>query len=387
MAPDPRANTSDGFALRLAGFYAGLFVVFGVHMPLFPVWLAARGLDAAAVGIVLAIPMAVRLVSVPLAARAADRSGALRGALIATSLAAFVGYGAIGLSQSFWAICLAVATAAAVFAPMMPLADAYALKGLAQRGRAYGPVRVYGSVAFIAANLVAGLLFDRMAPGHLIWLIVGALAGAAAASLLLRPLQTGGPVEPPQEPKAHRLHSPKFLAVAVAAALIQASHAVFYGFSTLDWSRKGLDGVAIGALWALGVVAEIGLFASSGRWVRRIDPLALMGIGAASAALRWFAMALDPAALWLPVLQLLHGLSFGATHLGSLQFLAHAAPERRSATAQGDFSTILAAVMAGAMSVSGLAYAAYGAGAYGVMAVVAVAGGLLLLIAGRLRML
>ena len=59
--------------------------------------------------------------------------------------------------------------------------------------------------------------------------------------------------------------SPRFLGVAAAASLLQASHAVYYGFSTLDWLGKGFGGTAIGALWALGVLAEIVLFALSAR--------------------------------------------------------------------------------------------------------------------------
>src|SRR5262249_23751813 len=50
-----------------------------------------------------------------------------------------------------------------------------------------------------------------------------------------------------------------FVAAAAAASLIQASHAIYYGFSALQWQAAGLDGGAIGALWALAVGAEIAL--------------------------------------------------------------------------------------------------------------------------------
>ena len=45
----------------------------------------------------------------------------------------------------------------------MPLAETYALKGLAARGRAYGPVRLWGSVAFILGTFVAGFAADTIA--------------------------------------------------------------------------------------------------------------------------------------------------------------------------------------------------------------------------------
>ena len=94
-------------------------------------------------------------------------------------------------------------------------------------------------------------------------------------------------------------------------------------------------------------------------------------------------MALNPPALVLPLLQGLHGLSFGATHLGAVQFLARAAPDRLGATAQGYLAIALGAVMAAFMGLSGLLYAAYGSRGYAAMAMAALAGGALALAAHR----
>src|SRR6266571_8229468 len=91
MAPIRRSNAADGFAPRLALYYAAVFAVLGIQMPFFPVWLEAKGLESGAIGLVLAVPTAVRLVSVPLMTRAADRLAALRAMLIAASVAAALG--------------------------------------------------------------------------------------------------------------------------------------------------------------------------------------------------------------------------------------------------------------------------------------------------------
>ena len=67
---------SDGFSWRLAAFYAAFFGFSGIVMPFFPAWLQAKGLDSRATGIVLAVPMFIRLISVPSLARLADRRSA-----------------------------------------------------------------------------------------------------------------------------------------------------------------------------------------------------------------------------------------------------------------------------------------------------------------------
>jgi len=65
MAAQPQKSTGEQFSLRLKAFYAALFLVLGVQLPFLPVWLTAKGLDAGAIGIVLAILWLDEYVDVP----------------------------------------------------------------------------------------------------------------------------------------------------------------------------------------------------------------------------------------------------------------------------------------------------------------------------------
>jgi MFS transporter, PPP family, 3-phenylpropionic acid transporter len=379
----PVLKPQSSFAFRLAMFYAALFVALGVQVPFLPLWLAAKGLDAGAIGVVLSLPMIVRVFAIPLATRGADRHNAMHTVIVIASALAVLGYGALGLAQGVVAITLAYALASTFFTPLIPLADAYALRGLSHIGRAYGPVRLWGSAAFIVGTFAAGLLLDVIATRDLIWIMVATLAMTTAAAFPLSPLTLRDVVPAKGLPFARDLlRDPALLAAAAAAGLIQASHAIYYGFSALDWTTAGFDGGAIGALWALGVVAEIALFAISGRL--SIAPTTLLMLGGAGAVIRWGAMAFDPPPALLPPLQCLHALSFGATHLGAVAVVARRAPAELAATAQGYFAVALGLVMAAAMGVSGVLYARWGSFAYGAMALVAAAGGLFAVVAHRL---
>jgi PPP family 3-phenylpropionic acid transporter len=376
MVTDPQIFAGR-FVLRLALFYSALFVCIGIQLPFFPLWLEARGLDPHMIGLVLAAPMAVRLVAIPLVTRLADRRQALWGGIVISAAAAAAGNAALGLVEGSMAILVLFALASVPFTSIMPLAEAYALRGLGQIGRAYGPVRLWGSAAFIGGSLGAGWIIDSISPGNLIWLIVAAMLATAIAAAGLLPLVPRHPAPDRPEPSyLGFLRTPGFVAVAAAAGLIQASHAVYYGFSSLDWKAAGLDGAMVGSLWAVGVLAEITLFALSARLPAMFGPTALILLGAAGACLRWAAMALDPPALLLPVLQCLHGLSFGATHLGAIGFVARAAPAGRAATAQGSLAVVLGGTMAISMMLSGWLYEAFGGLAYAGMALMAAAGGL-----------
>jgi MFS transporter, PPP family, 3-phenylpropionic acid transporter len=375
-----------GFIPRLAALYAALFILPGIQMPFFPVWLKAKDVDARLIGIVLAVPMLARVLAIPVVAREADRRDAVREVLIIASLASVVGYTLVGLSAGAIAILITYTLTALFSTPLMPLAETYALKGLIPRGRAYGPVRLWGSFAFIVGNFAAGFAADAIPARHLIWLMVAASALVALAVWGLAPLAASSPEQKVQVSSRHGpLWDRAFIAVLAAASLIQASHALFYGFSALQWDGAGLDGTFIAALWALGVAAEIVLFAAQARLPPFLTPTVMLMIGAAAATLRWLGMALDPPALALPWLQMLHALSFGATHLGALMFLAHHAPAGQAATAQGYLAIAAGLAMAAAMGISGVLYDDFGSRAYIAMALVAIAGGACGFIAHRIR--
>ena len=384
MAGPPQFST-DRFAAKLGLFYAAYFFFGGVQLPFFPLWLEARGLDARTIGIVIAVPTLVRIVATPIIAHQADRHRALKATLAIGSVVGLLGMTAVGLVDGPIAILVAFTVAMAALSPMLSLSDAYALAGLGVRGRTYGPVRLWGSVAFIAGNVGAGLVLEVIAPGHLIWLIVFTLMLVVVAAAALAPVDPGvrpAPAAATHSPKL-LLRDPAFVAVALASGLIQGSHALFYGFSTLQWRAEGLDGTVIGLLWGLGVAAEVALFALSARLPPWLSPTALIAVGAVGAIVRWGAMAFDPPVALLPVLQLLHAGSFAATHLGLMGFMARAVPRELAATAQGFVATWSGLVNASAMFVSGFVYAATGSLAYLVMAAMALVGLASALYAGR----
>ncbi len=71
-------------------------------------------------------------------------------------------------------------------------------------------------------------------------------------------------------------------------------------------------------------------------------------------------MAFDPPGLALPWLQLLHALSFGASHLGAMMLIARIVPAGQGATAQGYLAIAMGAAMAAATGLSGLLFGAFG---------------------------
>ena len=340
------------------------------------------------IGLVLAAPIVARLIAVPLVARAADRRDALRAAIIVASWLSVAGFVLVGLADGRVAILATYALAALALTPVMPLAETYALKGLAARGRAYGPVRLWGSVAFILGIFLAGFATDTFPARHLIWLIV-------AASLVERAgrLRRWRRLQPPRRPRRR----------AASAAQVAAARSRFHGrggggepdpgeprgllrLLGAGMARAGLDGTTIAALWGLGVIAEIVLFALSGRLPPFFQPSVLLMIGARR---RGAALGGDGArsagVRRCRCCNCCTRLSFGATHLGALGFLARHAPAGQGATAQGYLAVAIGAAMAARWDCRVCSMAHSARSAYAAMALAAIAGGVCGGVAHRTR--
>src|SRR5437868_12630460 len=81
-----------GQATRLGAFYAASFLVVGVQLPFWPVWLAGRGLDAQEIAIVFAAAIWAKVIATPLLGALADRFGQRRIVMIALAAASCAAY-------------------------------------------------------------------------------------------------------------------------------------------------------------------------------------------------------------------------------------------------------------------------------------------------------
>jgi MFS transporter, PPP family, 3-phenylpropionic acid transporter len=377
----PPARERRAMAVRVSAMFAAIFFVTGSFVPYLPVWLAWRELTAREIAIISASPLLVRVLVTPAIAFAADRSADHRRFLILLAWAAVASQLLLAQMRGFYPILLACVLLALAWTSIMPLAEAIAVAGMHRVRLDYGRMRLWGSISFTVAALLGGWLIERTDPAALFWLLIGGsiwLAGTAHA------LAAPAPVAGPRAARAQRLRprevagllaSQQFLLFLLAAGAIQAAHAAFYTFGTLHWNALGISTLVAGLLWTVGIVAEILVFAYSAALIRRVGPSALLRIAAAGAVTRWTAMAFDPAVWLLFFLQALHGLTFGAAHIGAIHFLARLIPERQGGTAQALYAAITSGVLlGGATLLVGPLYAEYGGGAYLAMAALSALG-------------
>ena len=379
------------FEFRIALIFAALFVPLGAHLPYFPLWLEAKGFDAEQIGIILAAPMFLRVVTTPvitaLADRAKDRANVLI-ALVVASLVISLGY----FLQPTYAIVLLVSLALQiVWTTHSPLADSLALSGVRRFGSSYPAMRIWGSMAFLCANFMGGAILAATSADAVPWMITVGLAGTLAAALFAPRLgkpRRASPLSATElQDAAPKLMNRYFLLIVAGVGVINASHGFLFGFVSIYWKSIGISDTVLGLLWAFAVVAEVGIFLVFARIFGSISATAVLGIAGAAAVVRWAAFPLiDPLGLGVPgffVVQSLHAFSTGLFLIGLQKLIAETVAEERTGAAQGIAFFANGFAMATVTLLSGPLYDRLGVNGFYVMAAVAAVGLGLIVLAAR----
>ncbi len=344
------------------------------YMPLF---YADRGLSPEAIGQVLGTATFLRILAGPGWGNVADRIGRRRPVLLLAGSIATVMALLFLPARGFWPVLLVAAGQGIAASAINPLADSLALALARERRLEYGPVRAVGSATFMVTTACAGWVLNVVGT----WLVPLLIAtGYATATLLSRLLPEAA--SPPAAPRAWAglalFRNPGFRLALMSSALIQGSHAAYYGFAALLWRSQGLSDTVIGLLLAEGIIVEILLFLRGRALIERLGPAGLTGCAAAGCIVRWGVTAMEPAVAVLAAVQLLHAATFAMQHLSAMMTLSRFVPAERAATAQALHNALGFGAPNGLMVLlAGWLYTRHGGMAFAAMAV---AGGLALLV-------
>ncbi len=351
-----------------------MFFVLGVYMPFWPVWLGSRGLAPELIGVALGLSAWARLLVNPLFGSLADRRGNARGIAVVLSVGVLGAYAAFSIAHGTVALLVLSLMLGIAYAPLVPLIDATAVASAARGTIDYGRVRRWGSVAFIVGSVGVGWLLEGAPEDAILFVLLGsALALIAAMALLPRPERSKS--APTGVGVRQLLRRPDFRLFLLTCAALHGSHSVLYAYGTPHWRAAGISDATIGGLWAEGVIAEIALFSIAPRITARFAPGTLLAIAGVGGLLRWPALALSTSVSWLLVAQLLHAVTFAATHLGAMSMVRTHVEDDATAAATSLYSGVATGLAFGlGLPLAGLLYTRMAGDAYLVMAGVSAAG-------------
>ena len=320
----PRATRRQlvPFAVLSASYFAHI----GFFNPYLPLWLKHLGLSLWMIGLLTSMQAFTRVFAPYIWGWLSDRNGA-RVPLMrwCAGMALLFSLGLLWHPSPWW-------LAAVLFgmfihtSAMMPMSEAAMAHLVSHMGtldvRRYGRIRLWGSVGFIAAVVGLGLLLDVMPIRFLPLFILTFLILIWLSSLSLT--DVGDKKSDGQRENFLRLVlQPTILCFLVASFLLQLSHGPYYTFYTLYLVENyGYSSTASGLLWALGVLAEVGIFIVMHQLLRRFSLRSLMLFSLIVTCGRWLLIGYcaDSLALLL-FAQLLHACSFGIAHAVSIELV------------------------------------------------------------------
>jgi PPP family 3-phenylpropionic acid transporter len=365
---------------RLSAYFAAYFLYAGALIPYFALYLADRGLGAGDIALVLAMPAVARILAPSGWGLLADRTGAGRGIVILSSVSLLVGYVMMPFADGAGQLAVVMLVMSLLSAGAMPIVETLTLSALEGRAERYGPVRLWGSVGFIAGVLGTGVWLDARSPGSLIGVVVALVAVALLVSLGLPAARAGTGAPRGGARLGEVLRRPDVRAFLAACACMAAAHGALYGFFSLYAEAAGYRKSLIGALWTLGVVAEIGVFLAWPRLASRFSLRALLIASFACAAVRFAAIGWGVQVLALLVIaQLLHAATFGVYHAAAVSSVHRLFPAGLQASGQSLYSSLSYGLGGGVGTLAaGWAWEAFGAATcFSLASVFALAGGAL----------
>ncbi|MEW6729132.1 MAG: MFS transporter [Pseudomonadota bacterium] len=374
----------DPLLWRIPGYYFAYFAALGIFLPFWPLYLKGEGFDPAAIGFLMGLFGLTKLAGPPIVGWLADHLGQPMRWVRLASMLTLAGFLAVFAAHDLWSMALAMIVFTLAWNAAMPQFDAVTLQHLGEKAHRYARIRLWGSVGFIVTALGGGPLLDLWGAGMLPWGLV-----LVFASMSMLALAVPGPAEEalPRTVQAGPvsilpiLRRPEVYLFLAASLLLQASHGTYYAFYSVHLELHGHSKALTGALWALGVLAEVVIFLIVHRWLPRYGAVRLMQITLLLTALRWVLIgALPESVAVLTLAQLLHAFSFGVAHAASIEFIR----QHFTGSTQGRGQALLSSLCYGAGGVLGFWLAgglwqAFGAlPSFAVSSGMALMGGLLL---------
>lgn len=329
-------------SVKLSFFYFVYFALLGLLAPYLGLYLESEGFSEVEIAELSALMMATKIIAPNVWGAVADRYQNRMWLVRIGAFATLIGYVLFLEADSFWFYAVAIVVFSFFWNAILPQFEVVTLHSLSERRDRYSRIRLWGSLGFIVSVSGLGAWFDVFGLHWFPWLTLAVVIIIAVASLMSFNEPVLDRPAPGQASRFwRRCMTPAVRTFFLITFLLQCSHGAYYTYFSLYLAQLGYGEITIGALWSLGVLAEVVLFIYMHHWLGRSSWRAIMLWALSLTLLRWLLIA--GFADSLPVLvfaQVLHALSFGAMHAVSIHFVHQMFASEHQGRAQALYSSV-----------------------------------------------
>ena len=305
---------------RLSAFYFCFFGLLGALHPYWSLYLYSKGFTVSDIGILLAMPMATKMIAPNIWGWLSDYTGkrllVIRiGALL--SCLFFVG---IFFDQKFWSIAFVMIGYSFFWNAILPQHEVITMGYLERTPETYGRIRLWGSIGFIVSVLVGGFWFDSHDIETLPIVGLLLLIGIFIASIFLPKSTTHAPDNRSSKKFISLATKPIVIIFLMVGLLMQLSHGVYYSFFSIYLESFGYSRGGIGVIWSVGVIAEVFIFLLMYKLLLNFGVRKIILLCLALATIRWLLIGYHAENLTLLIIaQIFHAFTFGAFHAACIE--------------------------------------------------------------------
>ena len=303
----------------IISLYFSVFLVIGLLTAYFPLWLnQSLKLETQQIGYVLSLSGILKVfftITITVFIKNGNNLKAYLIGIIVFSMGLFLAIFSLKNILSFNLTFFMVILFLISFSPVLPFIETIYSSLVKEPLKKYGKIRVSGSIAFCLAVFLFGYFISKFSISifPLILVICLLIIGISILSA-------------PNKIKAQKYNSLKgyktlfrkknksLITFIIACSLLQASHAMYYGYSTIIWESKGLSFFKIGVLWAFAIAAEVILFLKIDKYFKSSLLFKTLLFCACVCFIRWTFTYFFENFFILLIVQTLHGVTFALTH-------------------------------------------------------------------------
>ncbi len=366
--------TAIRFKLSLMMFLE--FFIWGAWLPLIFGYLPSLGFDEWQQGWILGAFNLAAFTAMFFSTQFADRNFAAERFLAVSQFIGGVAILALAWTNTFWPFLLLMLVHSLFYVPTISITNSIAFANLRDPQKEFGPVRLWGTIGWIAASWPFVFIlvdwakvpaFDTVPFSEWLGTVLAAskkgeelrlatsytFVASGVASLLLAALSPLLPHTPPKsaEEGAERfawLESIKllrhgFLFVLFIVTFFDAAVHQCYFFWTGRYLEQavGIPGNWVMPVMSVGQIAEIGTMAFLGYCLKRLGWRTTMVIGVLGHALRFAVFAFFPSPEIAIAINLLHGICYAFFFATVYIFVDEFFPKDARSSAQGLFNFLI----------------------------------------------
>ncbi|MDX1588628.1 MAG: MFS transporter [Oleiphilaceae bacterium] len=306
---------------RLSNLYFWFFAALGALVPYWSLYLEGEGFSYLEIALLMATLQGTKIIAPNLWGWLGDRTGQRLRLVRLGAMASLLCFCGVFARPEFTGLMLVMLSFSFFWNAILPLYEVVTLHNLGADSRRYGRVRLWGSIGFIASVAGIGALLEFFPVSLLPWMVLPVFVGILLST-------RGVHSEPRTRRQPHHgsigniLRQPAVWSFFLVNFLLQVSHGPYYTFFSIHLETMGYGKFSVGGLWALGVIAEVGLFLVMHRFLGCFPMRTIALVAIALTALRWGVIAgFSDQLLILLLAQLLHAASYGALHGVSVHYI------------------------------------------------------------------